>query len=529
MFYESPAQELRALERASRRVGCRVVASSLERVEGEPGIRAELECVDGWTAARLLLALAAEDAATPGARELAGALRDASGGDDAAFARAIHGFVRDRVAFRPELGEVFQSPRVTLARGWGDCDCQFRLAYALARAGGLGASMGLLHDREAFGAAGWPSHVAPILHHDGMASWAETTVAARFGEHPMAAARRLGLLRGRADLKEGLQIMSEDDLPSAPEGFEARNPDVREDAEALARLGYPSDGGASGAAGGAFRRAVIAFQRDRGLVPDGLIGPVTRAALRAALEAAGPPVNAAFPYLGEVARARAPRVRTAHLSDRFFASTLALAAELRALGAGVTAEDLLSVWLAESGIRADLQNGAGAPFYGLNQLGLPMHARLVGWLAPAAEYLRLDAADQVPYVARYYKGIGGVRALRDAGSLYLANFLPAFLGHSGEPDFVLADKSNDVHGWYKWNASLDVDGDGKIQVKDLAAAVERAKRARASYWAEVLERLRAVEAHGPDDPPSAAGVAGVLVFVGGLIGAGAWAVSRVFA
>lgn len=534
MFYASRGEELAALERAARRVGCRLESTALEDIDGEPGVRASIDCGDGWTAARLLLALAAEDARTPGARELASTLRAVSGGSDAGFARAVHRFVRDRVAFRREDGELFQSPAVTLRRGLGDCDCQFRLAYALARAGGLRASMGLLHDRESFGAAGWPSHVAPILHDGAGAWWAETTVAARYGEHPMDAARRLGVV-GRGDLKdlkEGLQVMDEDDLPPVPSGFEDRNPTARVelDAEALARLGYLEAGFCPMAAGDpVFRRAVVAFQRDRGLLVDGLIGPHTREEIDRALREAGPPVNHAFPYLGAVAE-RPKRPLTAHLSDRFFVAAIALAAELRALGARIDVRDLLAVWLAESGIRADLPNAAGAPFYGLNQLGLPMHARMVRWLGTAADYLGLDAADQVPYVGRYYKGIGSPSRLVDAGSLYLANFLPAFLAHTNDPEFVLAEKGEkDVHGWYRWNASLDMDKDGKIQVRDLAAAVEAAKRARAPYWAEVLARLEAVEQHGPDDPPSPAGTLAALGAVLAVLGAGAWAVSRVIA
>lgn len=55
--------------------------------------------------------------------------------------------------------------------------------------------------------------------------------------------------------------------------------------EACRRLGY-DPGPIDGSYGPMSRAAVVAFQHDRGLKADGIVGPVTRAALRAALEQA---------------------------------------------------------------------------------------------------------------------------------------------------------------------------------------------------------------------------------------------------
>jgi hypothetical protein len=49
-------------------------------------------------------------------------------------------------------------------------------------------------------AHGKVGHVAPQLHDGARWWWAETTVPARFGEHPRAAAKRLGLTHARPDI-----------------------------------------------------------------------------------------------------------------------------------------------------------------------------------------------------------------------------------------------------------------------------------------------------------------------------------------
>lgn len=50
-----------------------------------------------------------------------------------------------------------------------------------------------------------PTHAVAQLCVDGRCQWAETTVDAFFGEHPLAAASRLGLLDEREDLAKGVQ------------------------------------------------------------------------------------------------------------------------------------------------------------------------------------------------------------------------------------------------------------------------------------------------------------------------------------
>lgn len=288
-FYASPAAEADAIRRAVARVsGCSVRTL---KVAG-PNVAGNVVCGDGWGAARLLLALADEDARTRGAKNLAADIRRRAPSDEA-FARAIHAFVLQRVRFARETGEIFQSGAYTLTHGFGDCDDHFRVAYALAVAGGLRAQLGLLHHGDdASSDMQGPAHAAAILCPAGECAWAETTVPAFYGEHPIAAARRLGLATERSDIASEVVIMSTDDLPPVPSDFESHNPpaQVTLDAEALQRLGFLSaESLPSDAADPELRQAVLAFQRAKGgMKQDGLLGDLeTRPAIAKALREAG--------------------------------------------------------------------------------------------------------------------------------------------------------------------------------------------------------------------------------------------------
>lgn len=295
-FYTSPEAEAFAIRRAVARVsGCRVrsLAVVARRRDGGGDVIGSIVCLDGWGAAKLLLALAEEDAKTPGARRLAAELR-ARAPSDAAFAREVHAYVLARVRFAREKGEVFQSSAYTLTHGIGDCDDHARPVYALAVAGGLPARLGFLHHGfDAPPLLRGPAHVATLLcprDSDVACEWAETTIAASYGENPNAAARRLGVTNERSDIASEVVIMSNEDLPPVPWRYRERNDpaQVELDAEALQRLGYlcattndPTDI--------VLRRAVLEFQKARGLRSlDGLLGDhETRPAIAAALAEAG--------------------------------------------------------------------------------------------------------------------------------------------------------------------------------------------------------------------------------------------------
>lgn len=503
-----------------------------------------VSCDDGWAAARFLLALAEEDAVTPGARAIAAELRRRYPRDED-FARALHAFVRSRVRFERERGEVFQNGGFTLKIGYGDCDDHFRLLHAIARAGALPSALAALHHGDdAPEEIRGPSHAVGVLGLPDGWVWAETTVDAELGEHPLDAAIRLGLLQARGDLAREVRIMTEEkDLAPVPAGFVSRSTpeQFQRDVQALERLGFHA-GEVSSPADLSFRLATAAFQQeDGGLTVDGLFGKATRARIAELL----PPDEFGMGYLGDPTPATQP-VLTGRLSPEFLAAVVAMTNEFRSKGAKVTAYDFMKVWNAESGIDSHRPNGQGAQFGGLNQMG-PQERKSTGFLGSFADFLALSEVDQLPFVKRYYEnaiagGAGGNwGVLTDAASLYLVNFTPAFISHAGEPDFVLfrrnpngptPDAGEDQwKPWrdankgdaYAWNRSFDRRKDGTIRVKDLGVVVDAAAAGgRSAFMNELRARIESVEGGAPSSP-AGSGIAGAIVAGGLVVGAAlAW-------
>lgn len=109
------------------------------------------------------------------------------GDDDASRLEAIQLFVQSSVGFCFEAGEVYPSALTVLGQGIGDCDDHTIVVVALCHALGYPTSA------EAFF---WPSgdgHVGALSQLGGQWLWIETTIPARLGEHPVAAAKRLGI------------------------------------------------------------------------------------------------------------------------------------------------------------------------------------------------------------------------------------------------------------------------------------------------------------------------------------------------
>jgi hypothetical protein len=192
------------LQATAARTGCRLVRT---RTDGRGNLVGEFECPDVDEGKPLATAIMLEgltdedsrvDVFDPAILEAA-----ARAPSPAAF---LHAFVQSAVEFTPEDVETFQTPSVTLATGKGDCDDSARALVALARAIGVkGRLVFFLQE-------GQPAHVAAQLQDaaapsnmsGGMSGaappwrWAETTIAARFGEHPFQALERLG--GARSDL-----------------------------------------------------------------------------------------------------------------------------------------------------------------------------------------------------------------------------------------------------------------------------------------------------------------------------------------
>lgn len=470
----TPNAHHEALRRACASEGCTIGAARLGSVHGAPRAIGEVECAHGWSAARLLVRLAAEDAQHKYVRELAAPLAALH---PSARAAALHAWVRARVRFAPEQGEVFVSPAALLRAGVGDCDDHARTVIALAIAAGIPARLALL-SRD----GRTPSHAVAQLHDGAAWRWAETTVAANFGEHPIAAARRLGVASRRADLASRVSTMDPRRLPTRTAPLRSTPDQIESDRRMLVMLGYlPSHVDAAAGLGDEFRAAVAAFQADRRVLPvDGLTGPTTREALRRAVDGAAPGAPAGV-TMGAV------DVRhTRDLSDGFFAGLHRMGAEL-----GFEPEHMLSVMLSESGIRASAVNRS-ATAHGLTQI---QNLAGVGWKGTPAAFRALSAEAQLPYVRAFFAPWAKY-GLGSTGRLYQANFLPATMSWGDDPSLAIACKDGKRYAIepraYADNIGFDVERKGCITIADLSRHVERRKVAEAARWNEAAARLRAI-------------------------------------
>lgn len=162
-----------------------------------------VDCPTFEARAELVDALAWRDAMHDGeVRRLALELtRDLRKLDAESVARRIHQVVRARMRYVGEAGDVVQDPITSWHYAAGDCDCHARLVLALLRALGVRAVLcGFTVDGPAGEGGPEVRHACATWERaPGDYVWLETTLAAEFGEHPMAAAARL--FADRADLR----------------------------------------------------------------------------------------------------------------------------------------------------------------------------------------------------------------------------------------------------------------------------------------------------------------------------------------
>jgi hypothetical protein len=154
----------------------------------------EVKCPSHAAKVQLLANLAEYDSRDPEIVRLSEKIASVGNGEPEKIAALVHAFVRDGVAHLPEPREKFQPTGRTLALGIGDCDDTARAVYALAKGAGLRPALLTLGDP--------PRHVAAGIQLGGVWRWADASLPARFGEHPIAAAKRLGL-KVREDLQMG--------------------------------------------------------------------------------------------------------------------------------------------------------------------------------------------------------------------------------------------------------------------------------------------------------------------------------------
>jgi peptidoglycan hydrolase-like protein with peptidoglycan-binding domain len=258
------------------------------------------------------------------------------------------------------------------------------------------------------------------------------------------------------------------DVPKGRSGIEVA--DVQ---KTLIALGYPLPKfGVDGIRGPETVAAVKQFQQDNALTVDGDPGPATVAKLNDVLKSK-PDVASKLTKSTTADVKAAPsaaKVDVSAIQDPDFNKKL----EKIASALGVSSKHLVAIMKQESGVNpAAVNSMSGAT--GLIQF-MPKTAASLG--TTTAELKNMSAVEQLDYVYKYFKMVG-VKPGMDLGDLYMAVFMPKFVGYPD--DFVLGQLGGDkVPGTnlssdlvYKQNKSLDKNKDGTITVADVKSSVQR--------------------------------------------------------
>jgi hypothetical protein len=168
---------------------------------------------------------------------------------------------------------------------------------------------------------------------------------------------------------------------------------------------------------------------------------------------------------------------------------------------------MLMVMQSEAGMRATAHNPNGDAS-GLIQF-MPSTLRDLGWQGTPEDFRTLSAEQQLPWVEKYFASRPNMPANPDATAFYVATFLPAFLPHAGEPDFVLASAPGII---YSANIVFDDEHEGVIRVAGLTRAIIR--NAQGARYKEAVARLAYVEGGG--STLNIAKVIGIGVGIGAL-------------
>jgi hypothetical protein len=226
--------------------------------------------------------------------------------------------------------------------------------------------------------------------------------------------------------------------------------------------------------------ALRTFQGLRGVVPDGIVGPKTWAALDAAAKpasngaSAGAPAGGATVAAGGAAPGAGAAAGAAAVGGVDDAVEPGLAwgakvspefkAKVRKIAAGLGCEPnyLMACMAFESGetFSPGVRNAAGSGAVGLIQF-MPSTAKGLGTTSEALA--GMSAESQLEFVEKYFKGQPPVRTLED---VYMAILWPRAVGKPN--DYVLfAAPSVQYHQ----NRGLDRDRDGAVTKAEAAAAV----------------------------------------------------------
>lgn len=171
---------------------------------------------------------------------------------------------------------------------------------------------------------------------------------------------------------------------------------------------------------------------------------------------------------------------TSYLHDAFFTAVASLESYFQSKGSKITGDDLLMMFLAESDCNPSIANSIGCA--GLNQI---CNLRAVGWALGVQAYIKLPADEQLVYVKKYFDNVNRYPAMVDVGSLYLANFSPAFLG---KPDNFVMYRDG-VDKAYAANRGVDFGKKGFIEVADMAKFMRASAARQPAKFTELRARL----------------------------------------
>lgn len=193
---------------------------------------------------------------------------------------------------------------------------------------------------------------------------------------------------------------------------------------------------------------------------DGRLGKYTRRAADA-----NPEIAAKYKdVLARPDSVDAQKIDTTTIQDPDFKKKV----EKVASALGVKSSDLMAIMKQESGVNPAIYNKAGSGAVGLIQF-MPKTAIALGTTTDALA--KMDGVQQLDYVYKYFKmtGVGN----GDLGDLYMAVFMPKYVGYPNET--VLGQ--NGAPGFsgkvYAQNKGLDRNRDGAITVADVKQSVAR--------------------------------------------------------
>lgn len=192
---------------------------------------------------------------------------------------------------------------------------------------------------------------------------------------------------------------------------------------------------------------------------DGIMGPKTRGA-------AGkhPDIADKYKDLLNKPNASFANIDTTTIQDPDFNKKV----EKIASSLGVDSKDLIAIFKQESGVNPAAVNPmSGAT--GLIQF-MPDTAKRLG--TSTQELKQMSAVDQLDYVYRYFKMVG-VQPGMKLGDLYMAVFMPKYVGAPDDTALGINGATGFSGKVYAQNKGLDKNRDGVITVADVKQSVQR--------------------------------------------------------